>query len=277
MKILVPIKRVADPDNANKLKVSADGNKITTDGLEWKPNPFDEYAVESALRLNENAKTAEKRGEVIVITIGSSDAAQTLRQPLAMGADRAILVKGEDEILDSLSTAQILKAVVEKEKPDLVLMGKQVVDGDSNAVGQMLGTLLDWPTVTFAMSIELAQDQKTLRVGREVDTGVLSVEVQLPAIVTVDLRIVSSKAVLNNFTPTDHTYSEGVRYASLKGIMAAKKKPLEEIESSALGVSGPSQSRYFKFELPKGRSGSAQFVDNAQTLVQKLHSEAKVI
>src|SRR5689334_5999844 len=128
MKILVPVKRVSDPDNANKVKVTPDGAKVTTDGLEWKPNPFDEYAVETALRLNENAKSSEKLGETIVVTLGPKDAAQTLRQALAMGADRGVHVLAEDTELDSLIVARALQKIVEKEKPDLIVMGKQAVD-----------------------------------------------------------------------------------------------------------------------------------------------------
>ncbi|HTU60681.1 MAG TPA: electron transfer flavoprotein subunit beta/FixA family protein, partial [Polyangiales bacterium] len=141
MKILVPVKRVADPDNANKVKVSGDATAVTSDGLEWKPNPFDEYAVEAALRLNENAPKNEKLGETVVASIGPSDVQQTLRQALAMGADRAILVDAADKDLDTLVTARALKALVDAEKPDLILMGKQTVDGDSNAVGQTLADM----------------------------------------------------------------------------------------------------------------------------------------
>jgi electron transfer flavoprotein beta subunit len=209
VKILVPVKRVADPDNANKVKVSGDATAISTEGLEWKPNPFDEYAVEAALRLNENAPKNEKLGETIVVSIGPSEVQQTLRQALAMGADRGVLIDANDGVLDTAVTARAFKALVDAEKPDLVLMGKQTVDGDSNAVGQTLAELLGWPMATFAMGISTTDGGKTLTVGREVDTGVLTLKVTLPAVVTVDLRIVAPNAVKNGVTPADHKYYEG--------------------------------------------------------------------
>ena len=277
MKILVPVKRVCDPDNANKVKVTADGSAVSSDGLEWKPNPFDEYAVEAALRLNENAPKNEKLGETIVVSFGPADVAQTLRQTLAMGADRGILVAAEDKDLDSLVIARALKAIVDKEKPDLVLMGKQVVDGDSNAAGQMLAELLGWPMATFAMSIATSDGGKTLTVGREVDTGVLTVKVKGPAVVTVDLRIVAPDAIRNGATPESHKYNEGARYASLKGIMQAKKKPIEQLALSALGSDTNLSTSYTKFALPPARTGSVVFVENVDQLIDKLHNVAKLI
>jgi electron transfer flavoprotein beta subunit len=276
VKILVPVKRVSDPDNANKVKIAADGGAVTTEGLEWKPNPFDEYAVETALRLNENAAKNEKLGETVVVSLGPADAAQTLRQTLAMGADRGILVAADDKDLDSLVVARALKALVDKEKPDLVLMGKQVVDGDSNAAGQMLAELLGWPMATFAMSITVDDGGKSLTVGREVDTGILTIKVQTPAVVTVDLRIVAPEGVKNGATPSGHKYNEGARYASLKGIMQAKKKPIEQITLASLGVETALSTSYSKFELPAARSGSVAFVETPDALIQKL-TEAKLI
>jgi electron transfer flavoprotein beta subunit len=276
VKILVPVKRVTDPDNANKMKVSPDGARVTSDGLEWKLNPFDEYAVETALRLNENGASGDKLGEVIVVSLGPDDVQTTLRQPLAMGADRGVLVKSEDGAIDSGVVARALKSVVESEKPDLVLMGKQAVDGDSNSAGQMLAELLGWPMATFAMSIHAEDGGKALRVGREVDTGVLTVKVTLPAVVTVDLRIVSPKAVQNGVTPDAHTYNEGARYASLKGIMAAKKKAID-VKSLADVGGGEAVVKYAKFELPPARSGKVTYVADVAELVGKLKTEAKVI
>lgn len=277
MKILVPVKRVADPDNANKMKVSPDGKKVTSEGLEWKLNPFDEYAVETALRLNEKGGTNDKLGETVVVSIGGADVAQTLRQPLAMGADRAILVGADDEQLDSVLVARALAGLVEKEKPDLVLMGKQAVDGDSNTAGQMLAELLGWPMATFAMSIEVADGGKALKVGREVDTGVMNVKVTLPAVVTVDLRIVTPTSVKNGVTPAEHKYNEGARYASLKGIMAAKKKPIDQVQLGDLGAAGQPVVQYSKFELPPARSGAVTYVESVQELVEKLRTQAKVL
>ena len=277
VKILVPVKRVADPDNANKVKVSADATAVTSDGLEWKPNPFDEYAVEAALRLNENAAKNEKLGETIVASLGPAEVLQTLRQALAMGADRAILVDAQDGQLDTAVTARALKALVDKEKPDLVLMGKQTVDGDSNAVGQTLAELLGWPMATFAMSVSTTDGGKTLTVGREVDTGVLTVKVTLPAVVTVDLRIVAPTSVKNGATPDTHKYNEGARYASLKGIMQAKKKPIDAQKLDGLGIDTAVSTKYVKFELPPARSGSVTFVESAEELVNKLRTEKKAI
>jgi electron transfer flavoprotein beta subunit len=277
VKVLVPVKRVCDPDNANKVKVSGDGASVTSDGLEWKPNPFDEYAVEAALRLTENAPKNERIGEVIVASLGPSEVAQTLRQALAMGAERGVLVAASDDALDSAVVARALKALVDKEKPDLVLMGKQAVDGDSNAVGQMLAEMLGWPMATFAMTVATADGGKTLTVGREVDTGVLTLEVTLPAVVTVDLRIVAAQAIQNGVTPADHKYNEGARYASLKGIMQAKKKPIDEVKLGDLGIDTTPTTRYLKFQLPPARTGNCVFVETVDELIAKLHTEAKAL
>lgn len=277
MKILVPVKRVCDPDNANKVKVSGDGSTVTSDGLEWKPNPFDEYAVEAALRLNENAAKNEKLGETIVVSFGPADVQQTMRQTLAMGADRGVLVQAEDKQLDSLVVARALKALVDKEKPELVLMGKQAVDGDSNAVGQMLAEMLGWPMATFAAGISTNDGGKTLSVEREVDTGVLTLKVKLPAVVTVDLRIVAPTSIKNGATPETHKYNEGARYASLKGIMQAKKKPIEQLALAAVGGDTTLSTTYTKFELPPARSGSTTFVESVDDLLDKLKNVAKVL
>jgi len=276
VKILVPVKRVSDPDNANKVKVAADGKTVTTEGLEWKLNPFDEYAVETALRLNENAKGNEKLGETIVVTLGPKESAQTVRQALAMGADRGILVEADDAKLDSLVVARALKAIVEKEQPDLVLLGKQAVDGDSNATGQILAELLGFPMATFAMSIETSDGGKSLTVGREVDTGVLTVKVQTPAVVTVDLRIISPRAVINHITPDTHEYQEGPRYASLKGIMRAKKKPMDVKSLGDVGVTAAPVIKELGVSLPPERP-AGQIVESIQELVNKLHTEAKAL
>lgn len=277
MKILVPVKRVCDPDNANKVKVSSDGKAVQSEGLEWKPNPFDEYAVETALRLNENAAKNENLGETVVVSFGPKDVQQTMRQTLAMGADRGILVQAEDDQLDSMVVARALKAIVDQEQPDLVLMGKQAVDGDSNAAGQMLAEMLGWPQATQSMSITAEEDGKALQVGREVDTGVMTVKAKLPAVVTVDLRIVTPEAVKNGVTPADHKYNEGARYASLKGIMKAKKKEIKETDLASLGIDTSLTTDYFEFALPPARSGNVQFVETVDELVDKLHNEAKLI
>ena len=277
MKVLVPVKRVCDPDNANKVKIGGDGASVTSEGLEWKPNPFDEYAVEAALRLTENAAESKRIGEVIVTSFGPTDVQQTMRQALAMGAERGILVEADDGALDSTVVARALKALVEKEQPDLVLMGKQTVDGDSNATGQMLAEMLGWPMATFAMNMKTDDGGKTLTVGREVDTGVLTLKLELPAVVTVDLRIVVPNAIQNGETPADHAYNEGARYASLKGIMQAKKKTIDQLKLDELGIDTAPATTYSKFELPPARSGSVVFVETVDELIDKLHNEAKAL
>ena len=225
MKILVPVKRVPDPTQKAKIK---DGH-IDLTGASWIVNTFDEYAVETALRLLENGAdgTRPGGGEIVVVSLGPDDAAKEIRTTLAMGADRAIHVVTTDAELDSLVVVKVLQGIVDAEKPDLVIMGKQAVDGDANQVAQMLAGKLGWAQATFAATIELAGDKKSLLVGREVDGGVEYKRVPVPSVVSVDLRIVASKSVKNGVTPDSHTYSgEGARLPSLKGIMAAKKKPL---------------------------------------------------
>lgn len=277
MKILVSLKRVCDPDNSNKIKISGDGKAVTSEGLEWKPNPFDEYAVEAALRLNENASNNQKLGETIVLSLGPADVMQTVRQALAMGADRGVLINAADAALDSMVVARAIKAIVDKEKPDLVLMGKQAVDGDSNATGQMLAEMLGWPMATSAASIVAADGGKKLTVNREVDTGVLTVKVTLPAVVTVDLRIVAPENIQNGVTPAGHKYNEGARYASLKGIMQAKKKPVEQIDLAKLGIDTKTATVYTLFQAPPSRGGKCVFTESADELIDKLHKVAKAI
>jgi electron transfer flavoprotein beta subunit len=273
MKILVPLKRVADPDNANKVKVNA--GKIETTGLEWKPNPFDEYALEAALRLTEDGKAPKARaGEVVVVTFGPKETEQTLRAALATGADRAIRVDVTDDKLDGDLVARALKALVEKEKPDVVLMGKQAVDGDANQAGQILAELLDWPMATFAATIQ--EEQGSLLVGREVDGGVVSLRVKLPAVVTVDLRIVAPTSVYSLKTARTHKYNDGVRFAALPAIMAAKKKPLAEVKLSDLVSDAGLKVHYAKFEAPPARKAGIKVKDVSE-LVQRLRNEAKVL
>ncbi|MBP8806783.1 MAG: electron transfer flavoprotein subunit beta/FixA family protein [Kofleriaceae bacterium] len=275
MKILVPIKRVPDPE----LKVKLKDGQIDLAGASWVVNTFDEYAVETALRLRENAATGESHGEVVVVTIGPEDAGQQLRSALAMGADRAIRIDGEDKALDSRVVAAVLAKVVEAEKPDLVIMGKQAVDGDANQVGQMLAGRLGWPQATFAATVELAADKASIAVGREVDAGVEYKTIALPGVVTVDLRIVAPTSVKNNITPASHSYGTGEggpRYASLKGIMAAKKKPMDQKSIGDLGVDVGPATRELAITLPPARAAGQKVADVA-TLVQKLVDEAKAL
>ncbi|KPK14542.1 MAG: hypothetical protein AMJ62_13045 [Myxococcales bacterium SG8_38] len=283
MKILVPIKRVADPDNASKLKVSADGKSVTSEGLEWKMNPFDDWSLEAALRLTENAAEKNARvGEVVLISIGPNDehTQRIIREGLAKGAERGILVDGQDVGLDSDIVASVLKAVVDKESPDLVVMGKQAADGDSNVAGTKLAEKLGWPIINYAMKIKTNDDGKTLEVQRELDTGVATVKVTGPAVLTTSDRILQPGSVKNGVTPDDHQYAKlevGGRYASLKGIMQAKKKPIDQMSLGDLGVDTTKALSYTKFELPPARSGETTFVEDVAELVDKLHNTAKVI
>ena len=272
MKILVPIKRVPDPTQKAKIK---DGH-IDLSGASWIVNTFDEYAVETALRILENGETNTRTGgEIIVVTLGPDDAAKELRTCLAMGADRAIHVQTKDEEIDSLVVVKTLQAIIAAEKPDLVIMGKQAVDGDANQVGQMLAGKLGWPQATFAASIELSSG--ALVVGREVDGGVEYKRVPTPAVITVDLRIVASHAVKNGTTPATFAYSgEGARLPSLKGIMAAKKKPMANAKLSDYGVTATAVIKETVVTLPPPRP-PGQIVADIPTLVKKLAEEAKVL
>jgi electron transfer flavoprotein beta subunit len=273
VKILVPCKRVPNPD----LKLKIAGGAVELADATWQVNPFDEYAVEAALRLTETSKGGERSGEVVVLSIGPKDTLSQLRQLLAMGANRGILIAGDDAALDADLVARTLKAVVEVEKPDLVLMGKQAVDGDDNQVGQILAGTLGWPQATFLSAITLAADGVSATICREVDTGVEERRVRLPAVVTVDLRIVGKKAVRNEaLCRPDAEWEDTPRLASLKGIMAAKKKELKEITAESLGVAGSILVKTLRHENPPSRKAGVK-VASVEELVAKLHSEAKVI
>lgn len=273
MKILVAVKRVADPDNANRIKIQSDS--IDTSGLDWKLNPFDEYALEAALRLTEDgAKAKERVGEVVVVTLGPADADATLRSALATGADRAVRIDCTDDLLDGRLVAKALRKVVEKEQPDLVLMGKQAVDGDSNFVGQALAELLDYPMATFAATIR-EQDDGVL-VAREVDGGTTTLRLRFPALVTVDLRIVAPESVYSKATAPSFKYNDGVRFAPLPAIMKAKRKPLEVLALRDLTDGAELASRYIEFEAPPPRKAGVK-VDSVAQLVDKLANEARVI
>ena len=248
MKILVPIKRVPDP--ATTIRVLPDGSGIATDNVKWVINPFDEIAIEEALRIKE-----KQSGEVVLVTVGQTAWQEQLRTGLAMGADRAILVKN-DGALDSLAIARILAKVVSDEKPELVLLGKQAIDDDSNQVGQMLAEMLGWPQATFASKVEFA-DQK-VTVTREVDGGLETISFNLPAVITTDLRL------------------NEPRYASLPGIMKARKKELKELPAESLGVDLAPKLKVKTLAAPPKRQAGKK-VGSVQELVQVLHTEAKVI
>ena len=248
MKILVPIKRVPDP--ATTIRVLPDGSGIATDNIKWVINPFDEIAIEEALRIKE-----KQTGEVVLITIGQSAWQEQLRTGLAMGADRAILVKHESA-LDSLAIARILAKVIADEKPELVLLGKQAIDDDSNQVGQMLAEMLGWPQATFASKVEFAD--KKVTVTREVDGGLETIAFALPAVVTTDLRL------------------NEPRYASLPGIMKARKKELKEVPAESLSVDLAPKLRIKTLAAPPKRQAGKK-VSSVQELISVLHTEAKVI
>jgi electron transfer flavoprotein beta subunit len=249
VKILVTVKRVPDPETV--IKIAPDAASIVTDNVKWVINPFDEIAIEEALRIKEKAAGSE----VVLVSIGQKTAQEQLRTGLAMGADRAILVLS-DQALEPLAVARVLKKLVETEQPNLVLLGKQAIDDDSNATGQMLAELLGWPQATFASKVELTGDGG--KVTREVDGGLETVTVPLPAVITADLRL------------------NEPRYASLPGIMKARKKELKEIPVADLGIDVAPKVKIVKLETPPKRSGGKK-VGSVQELVQVLHNEAKVI
>lgn len=249
MKILVPVKRVLDANVA--VRVKADGSGVDLAGLKMSMNPFDEIAVEEAIKLRE----AGVASEIVAVSIGPAQTADTLRAALAMGADTAVLVKTEASV-EPLAVAKILKLMVEKENPDLVIMGKQAIDDDSNQTAQMLSALLGWPQATFASKVAIADGKAT--VTREVDGGLETLELDLPAVISTDLR-------LN--TP---------RYASLPNIMKAKKKPLEEIDAASLGVALEPQLKVVSTLPPAARKAGIK-VGSVAELVEKLKTEARVL
>ena len=273
MKILVTVKRIPDPAQKVKLK----DNALDLSAANWQVNQFDEYAVESALRLTEDgAAPASRLGAVTVMSLGPQDVQQQLRAALAMGADKAIRVDVKDEELDARLVAQTMQKIVERDKPDLIIMGKLAADNEGQDVGQRLAGMLGWAQATAACSIAVTDGGQALLVGREVDNGVEVKKVKLPAVVTVDLRIIAPQAVKSAKTAANFSYPEGPRYASLKGIRAAKDKPIETLNLAGLGVQPALKVKTAKVELPPAR-GAGKKVGSVAELVQKLHSEAKVI
>ena len=249
MKVLVPVKRVVDFNV--KVRVKADQTGVDLANVKMAMNPFDEIAVEEALRLREK----DKASEVIAISIGPQAAQETIRTALAMGADRGILVKA-DGAVEPLAVAKLLKAVCDEEQPGLVILGKQAIDDDSNQTGQMLAALLGWPQGTFAHKLELEDGQA--RVEREIDGGLQTVEIRLPAIVTTDLRL------------------NEPRYASLPNIMKAKKKPIAEKTPGDYGVDTTPRLKVLKVSEPAKRQAGVK-VKTAAELIDKLKNEAGVI
>jgi electron transfer flavoprotein beta subunit len=249
MKILVPVKRVVDFNV--KIRVKPDGSGVDIANVKMSMNPFDEIAVEQAIRMKE----AGVAREVVAVSIGPQKAQETLRTALAMGVDRAILVKTELAV-EPLGVAKVLKVLANQEQPQLILLGKQAIDDDSNQTGQMLAALLGWPQGTFVSKVTLEGD--TVRVVREIDGGLQTLLLNLPAILTVDLRL------------------NEPRYASLPNIMKAKSKPLAEIDPATLGVSLEPRVKVLKTEEPAGRK-AGQIVGTVADLVHKLREEAGVI
>ena len=249
MKILVPVKRVVDANV--KVRVKADGSGVELANVKMSMNPFDEIAVEESLRLRE----AGMASEVVAVSCGTGACQETLRTAMAMGADRAILVESNAE-LQPLAVAKLLKAVCERESPGLVLCGKQAIDDDANQVGQMLAALLAWPQATFASRIVVANGKGV--VTREVDGGLETLEINLPAVVTTDLRL------------------NEPRYASLPNIMKAKKKPLDTVTPETLGVDVAPRLQTLKVTEPPKRQGGVKVADAAE-LIDKLRQVAGVI
>jgi electron transfer flavoprotein beta subunit len=249
MKILVPVKRVIDYNV--KVRVKADQSGVELANVKMAMNPFDEIAVEQAIRFKE----AGAASEVVAISIGPEQSQETIRTALAMGADRGIHVLASHDT-EPLAIAKILKAVIANEEPGLVVMGKQSIDDDSNQTGQMLATLLGWPQATFASGVELNGD--SLNIIREVDSGLEHITCPMPAVITVDLRL------------------NEPRYASLPNIMKAKKKPIDQISLDDLGVDASQRLKTIKIEEPPAREAGIM-VDSVPNLVEKLKNEAKVI
>jgi electron transfer flavoprotein beta subunit len=252
LKILVTAKRVTDYDS--KVTPTADGSAINFDNVDFKMNPFCEIAVEEAIRVVEQVGD----GEVIVVALGDDDATQEVRKALAMGAHKGILVECDEAKLDSDAVAKMLVKICEDEEPDLVILGKQAVDGDNNQVGQLMAEYLGWPQATFAYKVELQGDSGA-QVMREVDGGVETVELSFPAVITTDLRL------------------NEPRYTKLPDIMKAKRKPFETMEPEDLGVDLDSPKvEVLSYGLPAERQ-AGQIVDSVATLVNKLANEAKVL
>jgi electron transfer flavoprotein beta subunit len=251
MKIFVPVKRV--PDYAVKVKVASDGMSIQENGIKWIVNPFDEIAVEEALRIKELRPDTE----IVVASVGPPAVSEQLRTALAMGADRAILAVTTDYV-DSDLAYRSLRALIQKDDYRLIIMGKQAIDSDANQTGQLLAASLNYPQATFASKLVIADDWSSATVTREVDGGLETVSVTLPAVVTTDLRL------------------NEPRYPSLPGIVKAKKKPLEDVALANLGLQGGPKIRIAKMEMPPARKGGIK-VQSVNELIEKLTQEAKIL
>ena len=251
MKILVPVKRVVDYNV--KVRVKPDGSGVDLNNVKMSMNPFDEIAVEEAIRLKE----AGKADEIVVVSIGPAQAQETIRTALAMGADRGILVQYDGADTEPLAVAKLLAKIVEDEQPGLVILGKQAIDNDANQTGQMLAELLGWPQGTFASKVDIADDKASVQVTREIDGGLETVALKLPAVITTDLRL------------------NEPRYASLPNIMKAKRKPIDMKKPEDFGVDMTPHLEVLTVEEPPKRQGGIK-VETVQELVEKLKAEGVI-
>lgn len=272
MKILVTVKRIPDPDE--NLRFGAAG--LDYSSAKWLPNAFDEYAVETALRLAEAPAGKDRLAEVVVASVCPKDQRQHVTQFLAMGADRGVVVDADDTALDTATVARLLAKVAEREGADLVITGKLSQDNEGNQVGQRIAALLGRPQACFAAEVELDPATRTLTVHREVDDGVEIKRVPLPAVVTVDLRVVLPRSVRNHTMPADHAWQEGPRLASLRGITMAKRKPVAIATPAELGGAAAAREGAVAVHRPPERK-AGRIVGSVEELVEKLATEAKVL
>lgn len=271
-KILVTVKRIPDPDES--LKFTTGGLDLSA--VKWVPNAFDEYAVETALRLSEGVADKSKLADIVVLSICPQKQRQHMTQFLAMGADRGIIVDAEDGALDTVTVSKIIAAVAKQEGVDMVICGKLSQDNEGNQVGQRVAGLLGWPQACFAAEVEWNTAENSLLVGREVDDGVEKKKLSLPAVVTVDLRVVLPTSVRNDKTPADHKFTDGPRLASLRGITMAKRKPVDVKTLADLGITNSALETTVAINKPPQRQ-AGQRVGSVEELVEKLATEAKVL
>ncbi|MBK8265799.1 MAG: electron transfer flavoprotein subunit beta/FixA family protein [Nannocystis sp.] len=272
MKILVTLKRIPNPDEPLKFTVGG----LDYSSHKWVPNAFDEYAVEAALRLAEKVGAPDRLAEVIVLSICPQGQRQHLIQFLGMGADRAIVVDADEDALDTGTVAKAIAAVYKREGCDLLIAGKLSQDNEGNQIAQRVAGILGAPQACFAATVEWDRGQRALIVSREVDDGVEVKRIPLPAVVSVDLRIVLPTSVQNGATPANHAYKEGARLASLRGITLAKKKPFQVLSLGDLGLGGPANERAVAVKAPPARK-AGQIVGSVDDLFDKLTKEAKVL
>ncbi|MCA9694284.1 MAG: electron transfer flavoprotein subunit beta/FixA family protein [Nannocystaceae bacterium] len=272
MKILVTVKRIPDPDESLKFA----GSGLDTSSSKWVPNAFDEYAVETALRLSEVAGKRDKLAEIIVMSVCPAGQRQHITQFLAMGADRGVIVDHDPDALDTIAVSKCIAEVFKREGCDLLIVGKLSQDNEGNQIGQRVAGLLGLPQASFAATVDWNREANALEVGREVDDGVETKRLPLPAVVTVDLRVVLPSSVKNHATPDSHKYQEGPRLASLRGITMAKRKKVAIHKLSDLGVAVTATEKPVAVAAPPSRA-AGQRVGSVEELFAKLTKEAKVI